>query len=230
MIPDKSPPLQTRLCMTLPATIQLAFDAQFARAEHLALPEGELVYFPQAFTALQAQRSLEHCLHELPWRQDRIRIAGRSILVPRLQNWFGDPGAHYSYSGIALAPLPWTLTLLEIKAQVETLCNAHFNSVLANHYRDGQDSVSWHSDDEPELGGFPVIASVSFGASRRFELRHRHKRSQPTLRLTLDHGSVLVMRGTTQTFWMHQVPKEKGVHAPRINLTFRQIITTREQV
>ncbi len=215
--------------MTLPANTQLAFDADLASAELVTLPDGELLYFPQAFSARQAQQFLDHCLHELPWRQDRILIAGRSILVPRLQNWFGDPGALYSYSGIALSPLPWTAMLHDIKSRVEALCHVRFNSVLANHYRDGRDSVSWHSDDEPELGGHPVIASVSFGASRRFELRHRYKRSQPTLRLNLDHGSVLVMRGTTQAFWRHQVPKEEGVNTPRINLTFRQILAGRER-
>ncbi len=215
--------------MTLPANFPLAFAADPAAAERLTLPDGELLYIPQAFSALEAQGHLDHCLQELPWRQDSIRIAGKTIAAPRLPHRFGGPGAHYRYSGIALAPLPWTATLLEIKARVEALSDGHFNSVLANHYRDGQDSVSWHADDEPELGIQPVIASVSFGASRRFELRHRHKRSQPTLRLTLDHGSLLVMRGTTQEFWVHQVPKEKYVKSPRINLTFRRILHRSER-
>jgi len=228
MIPDNSSPIQTTSCMTLPATSQFVLDADFAAAERLTLPDGELLYIPQAFSTLEAQGFLEHCLRELPWRQDSIRIAGKTIAVPRLQNWFGDPGAHYSYSGITLAPLPWTDPLLEIKARVESLCGVNFNSVLANHYRDGQDSVSWHSDDESELGEHPVIASVSLGASRRFELRHRQK-SSASQRLTLHHGSLLVMLGRTQEFWVHRVPKETAVQAPRINLTFRRILQRSER-
>lgn len=228
MIPDNSPPIQTRPRMTLSLTSQCVLGSNPAAAERLTLPDGELLYIPQAFSTPEAQGFLEHCLRELPWRQDSIRIAGKTMAVPRLQNWFGEPGAHYSYSGIALAPLPWTASLLEIKARVESLCDGHFNCVLANHYRDGRDSVSWHSDDEPELGEQPMIASVSLGASRRFELRHRQK-SAPSLRLTLDHGSLLVMLGRTQEFWAHQVPKEKDVHEPRINLTFRRIIHRRER-
>jgi alkylated DNA repair dioxygenase AlkB len=229
MIPDKSLRLQTRPSMTLPANMQLSFDAEPAAAQLLTLPDAELLYIPHAFAGVQAQRFLEHFLHEVPWRQDHIHIAGKKIAVPRLQNWFGDSEAHYSYSGIALSPLSWTQPLLEIKDRVQRLSQCQFNSVLANQYRDGHDSVSWHSDDEPELGAQPVIASVSFGASRCFELRHRERRTQPSLRLVLDHGSVLVMRGTTQECWMHQVPKEKGVLAPRINLTFRRILSSGER-
>jgi len=229
MIPDNSPPLQTRPRMTQPANFQPGLDVLSASREVLRIPDGELLHFPGVFQGSHAQRWLAHCIQHIPWRQDHIRIAGRTLAVPRLQCWFGDADAHYSYSGIALTPLPWTTELLEIRAVVQTLCQWQFNCVLANLYRDGKDSVSWHSDDEPELGEDPVIASVSFGESRRFELRHRYRRSQSALRMTLHHGSLLVMRGATQQFWLHQVPKEKGVLAPRVNLTFRRILTGGER-
>lgn len=167
---------------------------------------------------------LEYCLQKLPWRQDDIVIAGRTIPIPRLQNWFGDSDMQYSYSGITLQPLPWTEELLEIRGRVESLCGSHFNSVLANYYRDGKDSVGWHSDDEQELGKQPIIASVSFGVTRVFELKHVRNRAHKTLRLSLHHGSALIMGGDTQRQWRHQIPKKKGVTLPRINLTFRNII------
>ena len=202
---------------------QLGLAAVNEEAGAIAIPDGMLHFFPAAFSSAEADALFGNCLHSVPWRQDDMVIAGRRIAIPRLQNWFGDPGMHYSYSGINLSPLPWTDTLQRIRERVQRLCGHQFNALLANCYRNGMDSVGWHSDDERELGTLPVIASVSFGATRTFEMRHIADRSLKTLRLPLHHGSVLIMSGQTQQFWHHQIPKEKGVALPRVNLTFRQI-------
>ena len=142
---------------------------------------------------------------------------------PRLSAWYGDPSARYAYSGLSLEPIPWFPVLAEIKAEVEAASGAVFNSVLANLYRDGADSMGWHSDDEPELGERPVIASASFGAIRRFRLRHRHRRELDPVAVPLNHGSLLIMKGDTQSNWKHQIPKTRKVSEPRVNLTFRTI-------
>jgi alkylated DNA repair dioxygenase AlkB len=139
---------------------------------------------------------------------------------PRLTAWYGDDGKAYVYSGIINHPLPWTALLLALKAKAEGFAENAFNSVLLNYYRDGSDSVGWHADDEPELGERPVIASLSFGATRTFELRRRT--TGKVTKVPLTSGSILVMRGTTQHHWIHRVPKEPGC-ASRINLTFRFI-------
>jgi alkylated DNA repair dioxygenase AlkB len=142
--------------------------------------------------------------------------------VPRLSAWYGDAGAVYTYSGLRLEPLPWTPVLLEIKQATERLSGTRFNSVLLNLYRDGQDSMGWHSDDEPELGPEPVIASVSLGALRRFVFQHKKRRWR--IALDLEPGSVLLMAGATQHHWRHALPKTRRPVAPRINLTFRTIL------
>lgn len=159
---------------------------------------------------------------ELPWRQETITLFGRTSPVPRLTSWHGDPGTAYAYSGIAMDPAPWTPSLTAIKTRVEAAAGTRFNSVLANLYRDGRDGVAWHSDDEPELGPEPVIASASFGATRAFQLRAK---ADPSRRRTLllPHGSLLVMRGSTQRLWRHQVPKTAKPVGERINLTFRLV-------
>ncbi len=161
------------------------------------------------------------------WRQDRIRIHGRELPVPRLNVWYGDAGRAYSYSGIELEAHPWTPALLEIKRSVEcAVAGWSSNSVLVNLYRDGRDSVAWHADDEPELGIEPVIASVSLGATRRFHMRHR-ERPDARLNVELVHGSLLVMRGPTQHHYTHQVPKTARLTGPRVNLTFRRVVDRR---
>ncbi|PIQ22289.1 MAG: alpha-ketoglutarate-dependent dioxygenase AlkB [Cytophagales bacterium CG18_big_fil_WC_8_21_14_2_50_42_9] len=148
---------------------------------------------------------------------------GKQIWLPRLTAWYGDPGKTYQYSGIQNEPLPWIPALLEIKQAVETLAGVPFNSVLLNYYRHGQDSMGWHADDEPKLGTNPVIASVSFGQTRRFNFRHRTIKALPKKSVLLTHGSLLLMQGSTQHFWQHQLPKTKAISAPRLNLTFRII-------
>ncbi|MCW8886641.1 MAG: alpha-ketoglutarate-dependent dioxygenase AlkB, partial [Motiliproteus sp.] len=159
----------------------------------------------------------------LKWQQDNIRMFGRSVAIPRLQAWYGDKGCSYTYSGLQMKPHAWDPLLKDIKAQVEHHCHQQFNAVLANLYRHGQDSMGWHCDNEPELGTKPILASVTLGAERRFCLRHKGDKSH-NFELCLQHGSLLLMAGATQQHWLHSIPKKKGLQAPRINLTFRQVL------
>jgi len=156
---------------------------------------------------------------ETPWRQDSIVLFGKRHLQPRLTAWYGD--ASYTYSGLRLDPLPWTPLLAELRQAVEHACGRSFNSVLLNYYRNERDSMGMHSDDEPELGPEPAIASLSFGATRSFVLRH--KRNKRTLKLALDDGSLLLMSGTLQSHWLHGIHKATRALGERINLTFRYI-------
>lgn len=158
---------------------------------------------------------------DLQWEQVFVEVFDRRVPQPRLTCWYGDEGKAYSYSGTRLIPLPWTQLLIDIKQRTEEVAGATFNSVLANLYRDGSDSVSWHADNEPELGTEPTIASVTFGATRRFDMRHRN--SNEKVSIGLSSGSVLVMSGLSQARWQHQIAKTKKLIGPRINLTFRTI-------
>ena len=193
--------------------------------ENLLPFDGEVFLVPDAIAKAQADDLFRRLREEVAWRQDQATVMGRTRPIPRLQAWYGEGG--YVYSGIRLSPLPWTEPLLWLKARAEELSGAAFNSVLVNLYRDGRDSVSWHADHEPGLGRNPVIASISLGAVRRFQLRHR-RRQEARLSLDLPHGSLLVMAGATQHHWLHQVPKTGRVVGPRINLTFRFMHPTQE--
>lgn len=157
------------------------------------------------------------------WETHRIRMFGREVGSPRLSCWIGDAGAGYVYSGTRFEPRPWTPTLAALRARLSEACGERFNSVLANLYRDGRDGMGWHSDDEPELGPRPVIASLSLGATRRFSLRHRRDAGQK-LTLDLPAGSLLLMRGEAQENYRHALPKTAKAVGERINLTFRRII------
>ena len=170
-----------------------------------------------------ADIAMRRLLEEIEWRTERIVMFGREMDVPRLTAWHGDPDRTYTYSNIALTPMPWTPLLEELRGAVEQLAGSRFNSVLLNLYRNGSDGVAWHADDEIELGREPVIGSLSLGTSRRFEFRRRTD-SAERFGTVLDAGDVVVMRGTSQQLWLHQVPKEPKVTEPRINLTFRQIL------
>ncbi len=186
------------------------------------MPDAEILLYRNFFDASESSALFQELSQNIAWQQQNIKIAGKSIPIPRLTAWYGDPGTSYSYSGITVNPLPWTPALLQIKDRVEAVAKCRFNSVLLNFYRSEQDSVAWHSDDERELGTNPVIASVSFGAERNFQFKHKHR---PELRQTINltPGSLLLMRGTTQHYWRHQIPKTKVATGPRINLTFRTI-------
>lgn len=190
-------------------------------SERLELPDGEGALYRRAFAPTDSARLFDALRRETSWRQHVITLHGRAIASPRLSAWHGDPEAAYSYSGLRLEPAPWTPTLRIVRERVETLAAARFNSVLLNLYRDGQDGMGWHSDDEPELGRNPVIASVSFGAARRFLMQHKKRRLRVELRL--EDGDVLVLGGATQHCWRHHVPKTRQPTDSRINLTFRSI-------
>jgi alkylated DNA repair dioxygenase AlkB len=187
------------------------------------LPDGEVWLWPRAFDEATADRWLASLRYGIAWEQEEILVFGERRRVPRLVAWHGDPGATYVYSGTRHDPEPWTGELQAIRGRVESLTGHSFNAVLLNLYRDGRDGMGWHADDEPELGPDPVIASVSFGATRRFRLRHRRNRAEP-LTLPLEHGSLLVMAGPTQRHWLHAVPKTATPVGERINLTFRRIV------
>lgn len=162
----------------------------------------------------------------IAWRQDRITLYGRSIPLPRLQAWYGAGAKPYAYSGITMQARPWTPALLHIKGRVEAAAGAHFTNALLNLYRHGRDSVDWHSDDEAALGQNPVIASLSLGAARRFQMRHKKRKELPAVELQLTHGSLLLMQGATQHHWRHRLPKVSargGEVGARINLTFRAL-------
>ncbi|MEE3055863.1 MAG: alpha-ketoglutarate-dependent dioxygenase AlkB [Pseudomonadota bacterium] len=192
----------------------------------LPLSEGDVTYFPQALSKNDADTFFELLKAELPWRQDSIRLFGKPVKIPRLQSWHGDDDCTYTYSNLTMSPNPWTNSLLSIKDCCEALCaatqNTKFNSVLANWYRDGQDSMSFHSDDEPELGINPVIASVTLGEARPFVFKHKETKEKYTQ--VLEHGSVLIMAGTTQSHYVHGIAKTAKPISGRINLTFRHLI------
>lgn len=160
-------------------------------------------------------------LAKIAWAEENILIFGKWVKVPRLMCWYGDFNACYRYSGVDHAPEPWLPELLPVKSKIEQQCRSTFNSVLANLYRNGNDSMGCHSDDEKELGEDPTIASLSLGDGRLFRLHH--KKSKQTINLNLGHGDLLVMGGTCQRKWMHSVPKTKAIKTPRINLTFRKV-------
>ena len=201
------------------------FDEPIDVFELPSTPGADLTLDPHLFSPADAER-LFHELHATSaWRHDTIHRYGRQMPVPRLTAWFGQRKFSYTYSGIRMDPTPWTEPMLEVKAAVEAATGVQFNSALANLYRDGQDSVAWHADDETELGPRPIIASVSFGATRPFQLR-RHDDHSTRLSIPLTPGSLLVMGGATQHHWQHRIAKTAKPTAPRINLTFRQIQLT----
>jgi len=192
------------------------------QAETLNVTDGQLIHHKQFITQTESTHLLTLWLKNIPWQQDHITIANKRIPIPRLQAWFGDKDSVYSYSGITLNPLPWTPELLQIKQKIEAASETSFNSLLINLYRTESDSVSWHADDESELGKDPIIASFSLGETRPFQLKHKTLRQRITL--PLEHGDLLIMRGALQHHWAHQIPKTSHPLAPRINLTFRKII------
>jgi alkylated DNA repair dioxygenase AlkB len=211
------------VCLHHPLSLPIMLFADIHNPEILSLPDCTVSLFHGFLTPDETVHFLQKLISETPWQQDHIRIAGKVIPVPRLQAWYGEKQSFYAYSGIALKPLSWTPLLRELKSRIETETGACFNSVLVNYYRNGNDSVSWHADDEPELGNDPVIASLSLGASRTFNFRSKNTGNRKILACELENGSLLLMGEGTQTHWMHQIPKQPAVTEPRINLTFRLI-------
>lgn len=166
---------------------------------------------------------LRKLIEQTPWRAEEITVWGKRHVQPRLTAWYGDAGSRYRYSGLDLEPLPWTDTLQAIREAVETVAGTTFNSVLLNYYRNHRDSMGFHSDDEPELGAEPVIGSLSLGARRMFTLKHRRGKDVAPVRIALESGSLLVMRGITQRNWKHGIAKQARPCGARVNLTFRRI-------
>lgn len=215
---------------------------------HLTVPDGWIFYVERFFNAQWSNRIIEYfqendtvdwrrakwrdvsagdldCMNfsNIKWKQDTIKLYGKVIPLPRLTAWYGDAGKDYTYSGIKSRPNQWNDGLLHIKNKIEQVAGAQFNSVLLNWYRDGQDHLNWHADDEKGLGQNPLIASANFGAERDFIIRRNIDHSQK-ITVPLKNGTVLLMGGSLQHFWQHSVPKRKGIDKSRFNLTFRRII------
>jgi alkylated DNA repair dioxygenase AlkB len=189
----------------------------------LKLEDGDVIYYPEIFSKTQADSFFNILTNQLTWQQDSITLFGKTHLQPRLTALYANNSNPYSYSNIIMQPKPFSKSLLEIKEKADTLSEVDFTSCLANLYRNGSDSNGWHADNEKELGIQPVIASVSFGAERYFHLKHKTKKTLKH-KIKLEHGSLLLMKGTTQEHWLHQIPKTKKEIGQRINLTFRIIV------
>lgn len=189
------------------------------QTRHVIDEDGIAEYIPSVLNDADAQRVFSALLAQIPWRDEAVFIFGRWVTVPRKTCWFGDAQAVYRYSGVTHDPVPWLPILLELRTRVQTQAGSVFNSVLANLYRDGRDSMGWHADNEPELGADPTIASLSLGAARLFSLQHR--KTKRKVNVMLENGSVLIMRGSLQRHWRHSLPKTTQSAPPRINLTFR---------
>jgi alkylated DNA repair dioxygenase AlkB len=193
----------------------------YGSLQHFVLPQAELLFWPRWLLPGQADRCYQQLAEQLNWQQPAIKIFGKAVLIPRQQVWMGDPHCSYKYSGVVFEPEPWHPLVRQITERVNEVCQSRFNCVLLNWYADGQQHMGWHSDDEPELGNSPQIASLSLGQQRFFDLKHKNLGTQ--LKLALGHGSLLLMAGQCQQYWQHRVPKMAAATAGRINLTFREI-------
>ena len=191
---------------------------------HFKLPNAELIYVPNCFSKDDSDTYFKNLKLTTNWQLDDITVFGKTYKQPRLTALFGDSDKPYSYSNIEMHPKPLTSILKTIKQQTENITNHNFNTVLANYYRNGNDSNGWHADNEKELGINPIIASVSFGETRPFHFKHRHIKEQ-RYKLNLEHGSLLIMKGEMQHYWLHQIAKTKKSIGERINLTFRTIVS-----
>lgn len=191
--------------------------------EALEMPDADVSILHGLEMPIPYETVLRRLIDDIKWKQESVRIYGKVMPQPRLIAWYGDPGKNYDYSGISLTPLPWSDLLREIKSRVEDCTNERFNSVFLNLYRDHNDSMGFHSDDERELGSEPSIASVTFGATRTFVLKHKRSADLPSIKIPLEAGSLLLMKGATQRFWKHGILKQTRPCGPRVNLTFRTI-------
>lgn len=213
----------------------------------IKIPNGEIIYAEHFFDKKVSDRSLEYFLENdsfdwetanwrkfdkeeltkvkfknINWHHDKLNMYGKEVFLPRYSAWYGDNDKSYSYSGLTLQPNKWNNGLLFLKEHIQKIAIVNFNSVLMNWYRDGEDYINWHTDAEKELGQNPIIASLNFGATRRFLIR-RSDDNSIKIEFPLKHGTLLIMKGELQHFWQHSVPKEKKVKQTRINLTFRTI-------
>ena len=195
------------------------FNCQIIPVPLTAERQSHISFWPNWLPRERADALLERSIAEIPWRKDSIRIVGKTIPIPRLQQWFGDPKTSYTYSNIRLQAVTFPEWMDTLRESVERETEERFNRALVNYYRDGSDSVDWHADDEPELGFEPLIASLSLGAERVFQLRHNLTKQR--LAISLPHGSLLLMGAGIQGHWQHRVAKSKAVHSARVNFTFR---------
>ncbi|CAL1518787.1 alpha-ketoglutarate-dependent dioxygenase AlkB [Chitinophaga sp. MM2321] len=184
--------------------------------------DGEAYFYPDFFSVEESDRLWMSLRENIQWKQEPVIIMGKEIMQPRLTAWYGDKGKSYSYTGISMDPLPWTEELMMIKERITAASGHAFNSALLNYYRDGNDSVGWHRDNEKSLGINPTIGSVSFGTPRTFHFRH-YRDKQLKTKILLTHGSFLLMTGATQHNWLHSIQKEPKITGGRINITFRTI-------
>ena len=199
-------------------------DSSEAKTILYDLPDADMALFENFFTNQESEKLHQNLIENIQWRQDKIKMFGKLIDQPRLTAFYGNTNKDYSYSGIVMKPIEWNEDLLFIRKRVEEVEMIQFTSVLLNYYRGGKDSMGWHSDDEKELGQNPVIGSVSFGESRVFQLRHKFRKDIKKVDIALTNGSFLLMKGTTQHFWQHQIPKTNRELESRLNLTFRVIM------
>ena len=199
-------------------------DSSEAKTILYDLPDADMALFENFFTNQESEKLHQNLIENIQWRQDKIKMFGKLIDQPRLTAFYGNTNKDYSYSGIVMKPIEWNEDLLFIRKRVEEIVKINFTSVLLNYYRDGKDSMGWHSDDEKELGQNPVIGSVSFGESRVFQMRHKFRKDIKKVDIALTNGSFLLMKGATQHFWQHQIPKTNRELESRINLTFRDIV------
>ena len=184
--------------------------------------DGEVNYYGKILNQQESQNYLDKLLHTIGWKNDEAIIFGRHIITKRKAAWYGDDGYNYTYFKVTKQALAWTTELLELKVRVEEITKASYNSCLLNLYHDGDEGMAYHSDDEKALEKDGAIASVSFGAERKFLFRH--KRTKQTISIVLESGSLLVMKGPTQTNWLHRLPPAKKITSPRVNLTFRKML------
>lgn len=191
-------------------------------ALNLLPKDGIVHYYGCIFTPEEADQYYQQLLHHIAWKNDEALMFGKRIVTKRKVAWYGDMEFEYTYSKITKRALPWTPALLELKKRVEAKTDETYNSCLLNLYHSGEEGMAWHSDGEPDLKQNGAIGSLSFGAERKFAFKH--KQTKETISLLLEHGSLLVMKGITQTHWLHRLPTTKTVHTPRVNLTFRTIV------
>lgn len=210
--------------MPISSTFQLPLENRFS----INLPDANILLYPEYINSSTADQLFTQLRQQASWQQPEIKLFGNQLLLPRLVAWYSDAGVSYSYSKITHRSNAWLPSLLSLKNNLKALLGTVFNSVLLNYYRNERDSISWHSDDELELGSNPVIASISLGQERQFQMKHKVLHDLK-YSLPLPHGSLLVMSAETQRHWLHQIPKEKQPSLPRINLTFRAIYSSQLQ-
>jgi alkylated DNA repair dioxygenase AlkB len=187
------------------------------------MQDADVSFAPKIEISMDLAKVLRELIAETPWRAEKVTVWGKKFDQPRLIAWYGDDGRKYTYSGIEMDPNAWSPLLLMLKSVVEKVAGVSFNSALLNYYRNEQDSMGFHSDDEPELGPYPVIASLSLGEERTFVFKHKTSETLRPVKLRLTPGSLLLMKGGTQKNWKHGIQKEKAPCGPRVNITFRQI-------